>query len=732
MGKPDLLLKSDAEKTKDFYYKIGLVLGSILGVFLLICLAFFTPQGRKLWAKFNPQSKRLEQPNTQVLSLVSQTPKARKNRLEQFLGQSGIQLSAQDKARVRYLLATDLLNQGQEQKAALEYLKDLEKNYPFLAPYILFHKAQAYQQSQQPEKVREISQKLIATYPDSPVIPNVLSLSEQRETQFEQLLLEQFPYHPLTQALVSRQIIKQPEQWELLLLLAKYSRESNLGTIRDRLVLEYASKLNLEDWETLALGYWRERENRKAADAYALSPPTPQNLYRTARGYHLNGNFKSAKRAYQRLIREYHDAQETGWALVYLARLSSADEAIAYLDIAIKKFPEQVPQALLAKAKIYDRFDKSEKAKQARNQVLNDYQKSAVSLEYRWKMAEKSARSGDLTTAWQWGEAIALDSDNPKHIFWMGKWAQQLGKTTEAQTAMRRILTIAPQSYYAWRAAVFLGWDVGDFNSLRSLNPSVSLNKPYEPLPMGSETLQELYLLGQYESAWLQFQSEIANPQNLSVAEQFTESVLLVKLGIIRSGIQELLDLRLREYPHEIEQWRSLRHLDTYWSTLFPFPYQQEILNYSQQEKINPLLVLSVMRKESTFEPNIGSRVGAVGLMQVIPQTASWVAKQANIGDYALSKPKDNIKIGTWYLAYNHQRYQDNSLFAVASYNAGTGNVNQWLRRYNTQDLDVFVEQIPFQETKDYIEGVFGNYWNYLRLYNPKVPKLIKDVAVHN
>ena len=728
MEKPDLLLKSDEEKPKDFYYKIGWVLGSILVVVLLICLAFFTPQGRKLWAKFNPQSKRLEQPNSQVLSLIPQPPKARKNTLEQFLGKSAPQLSAQDKARIRYLLATDLLNQDQEQKAALEYLKDLEKNYPFLAPYILFRKAQAYQQSQQPEKVREISQKLIATYPNSPVIPNVLALSQESETQFEQLLLEQFPYHPLTQALVRRKITQQPEQWEQLLLLAKYSRESDLGKIRDRLVLQYASKLNPEDWEALALGYWREGENRKAADAYALSPPTPQNLYRTARGYHLNGNFTSAKRAYQRLIREYHDAQETGWALVNLARLASADEAIAYLDIAIKKFPEQVPQALLAKAKIYDRFDKSDQAQEARNKVFNDYQKSAVSLEYRWKMAQKSANRGDLATAWQWGEAIALYGDDPKHIFWMGKWAQQLGKTTEAQTAMQRILTIAPQSYYAWRAAVFLGWDVGDFNSLRSLNPSVMLNKPYEPLPMGSATLQELYLLGQYESAWLQFQSEISNPQKLSVAEQFTESVLLVKLGKIRAGIQDILDLRLREYAHEIEEWRSLRPLNTYWSTLFPFPYQQEILNHSQQEKINPLLVLSLMRKESTFEPNIGSRVGAIGLMQVLPQTASWVAKQANIGDYVLSKPEDNIKIGTWYLAYNHKRYQDNSLFAVASYNAGTGNVNQWLRRYNTQDLDVFVEQIPFQETKDYVEGVFGNYWNYLRLYNPKIQKLIQEM----
>ncbi|MDJ0650858.1 MAG: transglycosylase SLT domain-containing protein [Xenococcaceae cyanobacterium MO_188.B19] len=725
MLKQNLLRKSDEEQPKQAHYRIRWIFSSVSVLFLLICLGFLTPQGRKFRSKFNFSGSNVEEPNTKILSLASQTPTARRDALQQLFGESAPLLSLQDKARVRYLLATDLLNQGQDPKTALEYLRDLEIDYPVLAPYILFHQAQAYKQMEQPNKVTKIGQELRANYPNSPVIPDFLALQNISQ---EKLLLEQFPYHRLTQDLIRQKIKQNPEQWELLLLLAKYSRDSDLVPIRDRLVLQYAAKLNKKDWEILGLGYWRDGENRKAADAYALSPPAPQNIYRSARGFHLNGNFTAAKRAYQKLIREYHDAQETGWALVHLARLSSADEAIAYLDIAINKFPNQVPEALLAQAKIYDRFNKTEKAKASRDKVLNNYQKSHFSLEYNWEMAQKAAKNRNIVSAWQWGQAIAINSDNPKHIFWVGKWAQQLGKTSEAETAFKRIITIAPQSYYAWRAAVLLDWDVGDFDSLRSLNPNISLNKPYEPLPMGSETLQELYLLGQYESAWVQFQSEISNPQDLSVAEQFTESILLIKLGKIRSGIQNILDLSQKEYPHKIAQWRSLRNLDSYWSSLFPFPYQQEILNYSQQDQINPLLVLSVMRKESTFEANIGSRVGAVGLMQVIPRTAKWVAKQADIKDYVLSKPEDNIKIGTWYLAYNHKRYQDNSLFAVASYNAGTGNVNQWLRRYNTKDLDVFVEQIPFQETKDYVEGVFGNYWNYLRLYNPKIQKLIKEI----
>ena len=107
--------------------------------------------------------------------------------------------------------------------------------------------------------------------------------------------------------------------------------------------------------------------------------------------------------------------------------------------------------------------------------------------------------------------------------------------------------------------------------------------------------------------------------------------------------------------------------------------------------------------------------------MQILPSTAKWVAQQTDKSDYALSKPEDNINIGTWYLAHNHQRHDHNSLLAIASYNAGTGNVSQWVKKYSLKDPDVFVEQIPFPETKDYVEGVFSNYWNYLRLYNPEV-----------
>jgi soluble lytic murein transglycosylase len=701
--------------------------GGLISILVLSGFLFFG--SRSLWHNNKGDAGKLANDSV-IIDLRNRSLPQKISTLKQIATtKSDSQVSQLDRARARYLLAVQSL-QLNKPKTALKYLEGLSGNYDILAPYILLKEAEAYQKLQQLDRVAQIYRDAINNYPESSVIPEIQALLENKGSE-EQIdyLVANFPYHPDTQQILQQEIKQNPDRWQSLLAIATYNRQDELNGIRDRLVLEYSGELTKQNWQAIADGYWRSGEHRKAADAYRFSPPSPQNLYRTARGFHRNGNFEQAKRAYQRLIKEYHDAQETGQALIYIARLSSADEAIAYLDRAIAKFPDRVPQALLAKAIIYEAFDKPQAAKQARTEALQNYADSTAVLNYRWQKAYSEAMRGNYQGAWQWGSAIATTKSlqsEPKAIFWVGKWAQKAGKTAGANVAFENVIALHPQSYYAWRSAVMLGWDVGDFDNLREIQPSLSFQDRYEPLPIGSATLQELYLLGQYEAAWVQLQAELTNPQQLSVEEQFTEGLLLVKSGRIREGIQYIWNLGQTESPLELEKWRSLRERDDYWYGLFPFPYEKSIVTYARQEEINPLLPISVMRKESTFDPDIDSPVGAVGLMQVIPRTADWIAKQNEITDYDLTKPSDNIRLGTWYLAHNHQRYRDNSLYAIASYNAGTGNVNRWLQQFSLDDPDLFVEQIPFPETKDYVEGVFGNYWNYLRLYDPNYQTYIK------
>ncbi len=118
--------------------------------------------------------------------------------------------------------------------------------------------------------------------------------------------------------------------------------------------------------------------------------------------------------------------------------------------------------------------------------------------------------------------------------------------------------------------------------------------------------------------------------------------------------------------------------------------------------------------------------------MQVMPGTSKWVAEKTNLKQYNLEIPNDNIRLGTWFLDYTHGEYDNNSLLAVASYNAGPGNVSKWLRELGISDPDEFVEAIPFDETRGYVRQVFGNYWNYLRLYNPEISQLMAKYSLRS
>lgn len=702
-----------------------------LGLSFSICLLTVV-----VWLAKTQQPKQSQQPS-QVLPLVTLSPKQRDARLGEIIQSNApiwqkSRLSKIDRYRARYLLAVDLLK-VQQAKAALEYLEDLEKDYSVLAPQILVQQANGYQLLNQSTQVKQVYQQLMTKYADSLAIPEVLFWLSQTDVSYQQQLIEEFPYHPLTQKLVRQLLQQDSNQLNLLLLLAKYSREPNLETIRDRLVLEYPGELTPEDWEAIASGYWREEKYRKAADAYTLARLTPRNLYRAARGFHLNGNFSEAQRGYQRLIDEFHDAREAGSSLLHLASISGGQEAIIYLDMAIEKFPEQAPQALISKGMVYDALEQPELANQARKTLLQQYPHSEAAVTYRWEEAQKLAVKGNIHAAYSWVQPLIALQTNlnleilPKATFWAGKWAKQLGMGTQSQQAFQKVITLYPQSYYAWRSAVWLGWQVGDFDNVRTFNPALEFPELDLVAHTNSDPIKELLVLGQYQDAWNLLESEIKQPQELTVSEQFIEGLLLLKLGQVSAGINQIWDLAQRDNPYEQKQWQTLRQTPTYWYALFPFPYRETILTNSQQSKINPLLVVSVMRKESTFASKINSRVGAVGLMQVVPETAQWVATQINLTEYSLKQPDDNIKIGTWYLAHNHERYQNNSLLALASYNAGTGNVNQWLKQYSTQDLDRFVEEIPFPETKDYVEGVFSNYWNYLRLYDPQIKQQVAN-----
>ena len=710
-------------------------LALLAGTFLPIeKLKDVSHQASSGFGTFNSNQKpgSIGSPGAIVSPLIAQSPKQRAATLKTTAQKSSPSL---ERNRARYLLATDLVSQGQGEKA-LEPLKDLEKDYPVMAAQVLLKRAQAYEAAGKQYETTKTWQELVKQHPDDPASVEALFFLGRSNPKYWNQAIEKFPSHPRSIEIARLQLKKNPNQLPLLMVIAKsdLTAEGYTGVL-DRIVERFAPQLQPKDWEAIAFGYWENQVYDKGAIAYSRSPQTPLTAYRSARGLHLGGKAGGVER-YRQVVQTYPTSPEAGLSLTRLAALAEQPQtAIAYLDQVIANFPDRAPQALLEKSKLMDKVQSAKTATQLRQTVLTQYANSDAAAEMRWLYAQERAKAGDFQLAKQWAEPILTNNPNSEIAaqagFWVGKWNERLGKNDDAKAIYKRVLTEHPETYYAWRSASMLGWNVGDFNTVRSLNPQV--NKPAQrpELTAGSPVLKELYQLGQDRDAWTHWQVEFQNRVTPTVAEQFTDGVMRLGVGDNLDGIFMVSNLSDRDKPEDKAQYQQLKQQSAYWQALYPFPYVQEIETWSQQRQLNPMLVTALIRQESRFESKIKSSVGASGLMQVMPETAVFIAKNIKLKEYKLDNPQDNINLGTWYLDHTHEEYNNNSMLAVASYNAGPGAVGGWLAKAKTQDQDEFVEMIPYDETRGYVKSVFGNYWNYLRLYNPEISQKIAQVAPH-
>ncbi len=154
----------------------------------------------------------------------------------------------------------------------------------------------------------------------------------------------------------------------------------------------------------------------------------------------------------------------------------------------------------------------------------------------------------------------------------------------------------------------------------------------------------------------------------------------------------------------------------------YPRAYPHVVRAEAARNGIDPRLVWAVMREESTFRPAIRSPAGAVGLLQIMPATARRVGSERGIpdADARLSDPAVNLRLGAFYLGKLQARYGGIAPRAIAGYNAGEEAVDRWLGDMPPAILaeaDAFVEEIPFQETRDYVKKVWRSYSVYRRLY---------------
>jgi len=160
-----------------------------------------------------------------------------------------------------------------------------------------------------------------------------------------------------------------------------------------------------------------------------------------------------------------------------------------------------------------------------------------------------------------------------------------------------------------------------------------------------------------------------------------------------------------------------------HWSDMelrFPLAYKNQVLKHAAAVQLNPSLVYGVIRRESAFRANVSSRVGARGLMQIMPRTGRMLARKLNDrwrSARQLYQPEINLRYGTTYLKQLSDRYANNLAMVAAAYNAGPHRVDRWRPESQSIPADIWVEAIPFNETRAYVKAVLS----YMSIYDHRL-----------
>lgn len=170
--------------------------------------------------------------------------------------------------------------------------------------------------------------------------------------------------------------------------------------------------------------------------------------------------------------------------------------------------------------------------------------------------------------------------------------------------------------------------------------------------------------------------------------------------------------------------WRVWRSDAVQMRFVYMWPYQNEIVAYANKNNIDPFLVAAVIKNESGFKPGAVSPVGAIGMMQIMPETGEWIARQMGLSSYRMQQlydPKTNIRMGCWYLSELKYEFRGNMVLQMLAYNAGRGNTHLWMSA-NGWDYEFGkIADIPYEESRGYVSSVLHDRDEYYRLYKDKV-----------
>jgi len=343
-----------------------------------------------------------------------------------------------------------------------------------------------------------------------------------------------------------------------------------------------------------------------------------------------------------------------------------------------------------------------------------------------WRLGWIDWKQGPMAAAGRQFHALAtLSRDDAlarQGSYWEARVLERREQTEDARKRYLAIAGRAPLSYYRFaseaRLTVLGGGPLEDI----------------KPLPAGPEPPGPTRSLGAHFERGLEL---VALRQNEDASREIglvrpVGPDLLLYFARLLQGMHAYYESARLILSREAEPLsRSVQGKLPLLRYIYPRAYPGEVGAQATRWDLDPTLIWAIMREESTYRPAIRSPAGAVGLMQLMPATAGRLGAEAGLsrGEIDLQEPATNIALGARHLAALLSRYDGNRARALAAYNAGEEAVDRWLSEMPSSlqaQEDTFIEEIPYQETRDYVKKVLKSYDVYRRLYPTDGKKVLR------
>lgn len=383
-------------------------------------------------------------------------------------------------------------------------------------------------------------------------------------------------------------------------------------------------------------------------------------------------------------------------------RINQSEQALTrLLSLASERGP-LADDALLEAGFVHKHAGRFSESNLLFERLARDFPASELAGRASWEAAWSHYLAGELQPAADAFQRLLLNNEyRERALYWYARTLVRQNKSQNAELFYHQLLNEYPFGFYAaWRRnrqQQATGWE------------PLTTGLPEPSLPAGSDRIMALVSCGLMEDARIELSALKTSGMSNQQAAGFA------RLHLLADDPHGAIVIFHQNRP---ERWE--RQSLPFWALGYPRPYADLFSKYAAANRLPESLVLALAKAESSFRPAVKSPVGAIGLMQLMPATARMTAGYKGSKPYNplwLVDPEYNIRLGTKHLRELLDQFHQDTVFTLASYNAGAGAVNRWRKNFGGLERDEFIENIPYRETRDYVKKIVAHISVYQSLY---------------